>query len=53
MCVGVPPSSASFLHKQLCKCINRKTQKGVEYKALQAQTIGIDMGCVYSATAAY
>ena len=36
MCVGVPPSPALFLREHLCEDMNRATQKGVEYKALQA-----------------
>ena len=53
MCVGVPPSFASFLCEHLCEDMDRATQKGAEYKALQGQTIRRDMGCVYSAAAAY
>ena len=36
MCVGVPPSSASFLREHLCEDMNRAAKKGAEYKALQA-----------------
>ena len=35
MCVGVPSSFVSFLREHLSEDMNRATQKGVEYKALQ------------------